>query len=207
MSEFLSIANVKETRKGSFKGTCIKATDLDSGTKNGKDWTKKVYTLQDPSGDIELTCWGDEIKLFEVGQFFEVENPWWKERKDKPGVWNAGIGDYCHVTKVDNPPTQKPEETPDPPQPWMEPGKPTIDTSDSSPAEVTSVGVPKLPEFDTDMSIIIGKEAVTLLMIKKRVEKSITQFEKNPHQGMLWQMTEIIYDKHFKVKFEKASSN
>jgi len=89
--EFLKIAEAKQALKGSFIGTIIKAGDLKSGTKDGRDWTKKVYIIQDDSADAELVTWGDEIKLFSVGHKYEFVNPWWKTYEGKVSV---SVGKY-----------------------------------------------------------------------------------------------------------------
>ena len=83
---FIKIAEAKEVLKGSFIGTIIKAGDLKSGTKDGRDWTKKVFTVQDDSEEAELVAWGDEIKTFSVGHKYEFVNPWWKTYESKVSV-------------------------------------------------------------------------------------------------------------------------
>ena len=64
---------------------------MKSGTKDGRDWTKKVFTVQDDSADAELVTWGDEIKLFSVGHKYEFVNPWWKTYEGKVSV---SVGKY-----------------------------------------------------------------------------------------------------------------
>ncbi len=90
-TEFIKISEAKEQLKGSFIGTVIKAGDLKSGTKDGRDWTKKVFTVQDDSADTDLVTWGDDIKLFSVGEKYEFIKPWWKTYEGKISV---SLGKY-----------------------------------------------------------------------------------------------------------------
>ncbi len=103
MTDFTPIKEVIATRKGNIKGVVIRQSDLKSGTKNGNDWSRKTFTIQDASGDIEITAFNEEIQFLKVGQCYEIESPWWKEYN---GNWSLNIGQYCKITKVDNPPTQ-----------------------------------------------------------------------------------------------------
>jgi hypothetical protein len=89
--EFIKIADAKNVLKGSFRGIIIKSGDLKSGTSNGKDWTKKIFTIQDDSGDADLVAWGDEIANFKVGYKYEITNPWWKTYEGKVSV---SVGNY-----------------------------------------------------------------------------------------------------------------
>ena len=117
MTEFVSIANAKETHQGNFKGSCIKKSDLKSGTAKNGDWTMKKFTLQDASAEIEIAAFNEEIQFFEVGQFYEVVNPKWKEYTDRNDQkqWSCNVGKSCTVTAI-NPPiaatTPKSDETP-----------------------------------------------------------------------------------------------
>ena len=106
MVEFVTIKEAIETHKGNIRGVIIKQGELKAGTGKNGDWTMKVFTLEDSSGQVDITCWNTEIGRLKVGEFFEIDSPWWKERTDKPGTWNLGLGDYCKVNKVDNPPVQ-----------------------------------------------------------------------------------------------------
>lgn len=196
MTDFVSIANAKELHKGNFKGACIKQSDLKAGSKSGSDWTRKTFTLQDASGEIEITAWNEEINFLEVGQFYEVENPWFKEYE---GKWNCNIGQYCKINKVDNPPVQstiqestaKPEE-PQPEQPTPE-----------------SINGGKLPEINANLAEFIEGETITLLQIEKVVRDTITMFYPklvNIDGGKIGMYTKEIYRESKKIKFEKAKS-
>ena len=113
-TEFVKIADAKNVLKGSFRGIVIKSGDLKSGTSNGKDWTKKIFTIQDDSGDADLVAWGDEVNNFKVGYKYEITNPWWKTYEGKVSV---SVGNYGN-SKVIGAATE--EETTAPPPPPKE---------------------------------------------------------------------------------------
>ena len=121
-TDFIKIKDAKTAMKGAFIGTVIKAGDLKSGTKDGRDWTKKVFTVQDDSADVDFVTWGDEIKGFSVGHKYEFVNPWWKTYEGKVSVQ---LGKYGSVKVIGtaNAEEAKPSDTkqeqitpPDPPK-------------------------------------------------------------------------------------------
>jgi len=57
LTDFTSIVECTKNMKGAFVGTVMAQSDLSSGTdKNGKDWTKKNFTIEDTTGRISLTA-------------------------------------------------------------------------------------------------------------------------------------------------------
>ncbi len=104
-TEFIPIKDATATLKGSIKAIVTKESDLKAGTTNGKDWTKRSFTLEDSSGSIEITTWNDDTKKFKVGYSYEIINPWWKEYEGKPQL---DLGKYAQVTVVgsENTPTE-----------------------------------------------------------------------------------------------------
>ena len=96
-TEFISIQEATAALKGSIKAIVTNESDLKSGTTNGKDWTKRSFTLEDPSGSIEMTTWNEDIKKFKVGYTYEIINPWWKEYEGKPQL---DLGKYAQVSVV-----------------------------------------------------------------------------------------------------------
>lgn len=111
-TEFVKIADAKNVLKGSFRGIIIKSGDLKSGTSNGKDWTKKIFTIQDESGDADLVAWGDEVNNFKIGYKYEITNPWWKTYEGKVSV---SVGNYGN-SKVIGAATEEETEAPPPPK-------------------------------------------------------------------------------------------
>lgn len=63
----------------------------------------------------------------------------------------------------------------------------------------------KIPEFSKETISMIEGETLTIYMIRNTVNKFLKKFEDEPHGGMVGQFTELIFDKHFKVVFKKAS--
>lgn len=114
-TDFIPIAEAKETCKGSIQAIVVKEGDLKAGTTNGKDWTKRVFTLEDSSGNIELTCWNENISKFKVGYTYQIVNPWWKMYQGQPQL---DLGNYAEVTVVesDKAPTEATQEH-EPPTP------------------------------------------------------------------------------------------
>jgi len=60
----------------------------------------------------------------------------------------------------------------------------------------------KPTELDIATKKIVANESTLLFKIKKEVEASLKDMVADPHPGMVWQMTELIWTKYFK---EKAS--
>ena len=104
-TDFITITEAKAALKGSIKAIVINESDLKAGTTNGKDWTKRSFTIEDSSGRIEMTTWNEDVKKFKVGYTYEIVNPWWKEYEGKPQL---DLGKYAQVTMVrsDKAPTE-----------------------------------------------------------------------------------------------------
>lgn len=63
----------------------------------------------------------------------------------------------------------------------------------------------KIPRLDEDKKSIVTGDTLNLIMIRQEVIEFLNQFFEVPHQGMVWQITETIFNKNFKVNFKKAS--
>jgi len=98
-TDFIPIKQIIETRKGGFIGVCFKESDLSAGTGQNGDWTKKTFTLQDESADLEITCWNDDTKKFHLGGKFEVLGLFWKQYNNN---WGANVGKYSQIKLVGN---------------------------------------------------------------------------------------------------------
>lgn len=55
----------------------------------------------------------------------------------------------------------------------------------------------KPTELDIATKKIVANESTLLFKIKKEVEASLKDMVKDPHAGMVWQMSELIWKKHF----------
>jgi len=207
-TEFLKIVDAKNALKGSFKGAVIHAGDLKSGTKNGKDWIKKIFTIQDDSATVDLVAWDSEVTNFKVGYVYEIVNPWWKvyegnasvqvgkygtakvigsanagdtmvNEKDTQSVPSEHISTESSLTKLpDTPPVPK-EQTVTPP---------------------TTATKEELELLDAGTIKVIERESILLYKIRTNVEQTIKKFENDPHGGMVGQFTELIYKKYFSEK-------
>lgn len=163
MTEFVSIANVKETHKGNFKGSCISQTELKAGSGTKGDWTMKKFTIQDASGEIEIAAFNEEINFFKVGNFYEVENAWWKEFTDRNNnkQFSCNVGQYCKITAV-NPPIGHKE---------LENEK--IEPEPKGPASVNGENLPKLA---TDFMEFVNSQTIMLLQIEEEVIKTMNTY-------------------------------
>jgi len=191
-SEFLKIADAKTALKGSFKGVITKAGDLKSGTKNGKDWTKKVFTITDDTGEADLVAWGDEISQFKVGYTYEIVKPWWKTYEDKVTVQ---VGNYgtAKVIGSDN----------------------TVPDTPPQPKEQTVLSPPKTEKPDeskieklTDTELELVEEAtMKILSISLAVGEKLKEVTEEPSRDFVMEATKIIYNKYFASNFKKATDS
>jgi len=112
MADFISLADAREAMKGNFIGNVLKVGDLSSGTKDGKDWTRKNFTIQDTSAEMILTAWNGEIKLLEYGKTYEFTGMWFKPYKEDVNL-AFGKGGKAVEIKGGSPPTKQPSERTD----------------------------------------------------------------------------------------------
>jgi len=215
-SEFLKIKDAKEALKGSFKGVIIKQGDLKAGTKNDKDWTKRVFTIGDDTAEADLVAWGDEISKFKVGYTYEIVNPWWKTYEGKVTVQ---VGNYG-TAKVIGSENTIPETPPPPPAETLKEKPKTGDTmvnekdTQTVPSQHISAQS-KLTEQKPDESKIVTltdielqtvEEATTkLLAISLAVGEKLEEVTENPSREFVMEATKIIYQNYFLSNFKKAS--
>lgn len=189
--DFVKIAAAKEALKGSFKGVIIKAGDLKSGTKEGKDWTKKIFVIEDDTGQVDLVTWGDEIKKFSVGYTYEIVNPWWKtyENKITVQVGNYGTAKVIGSEKAipDTPPPPKEQTVQSPPKTEQKPDESKIE---------------KLSDNELETVVEATKK---ILAISLAVGKELEKVTEDPDRTFVMEATKIIYDKFFATNFKKAS--
>jgi len=184
--------------KGSFKGVIIKQGDLKSGTKDGNDWTKKVFTIGDDSGSVDLVTWGDEIKQFEIGKLYEFVNPWWKTYEGKVSVQ---IGKYGTAKFIGD---AKPEDTMVSEKDTQTVPKEHI----SSQSKLTEQKKPDESKIEklTDIELgTVDDATVKLLAISLAVGEKVKEFAKEPDRTFVMEATKIIYQTFFVSNFKKAS--
>jgi hypothetical protein len=70
MTEYSTISHCINEMKGNFIGTVILASDLKAGSKNGRDWTRKNFTIEDEGGKVTYVAWNENIQKLEVGKLY-----------------------------------------------------------------------------------------------------------------------------------------
>lgn len=188
--DFVKIAAAKEALKGSFKGVIIKAGDLKSGTKEGKDWTKKIFVIEDDTGQVDLVTWGDEIKKFSVGYTYEIVNPWWKTYENKITVQ---VGNYGTAKVIGS--EKAIPDTPPPPKEQTVISPPKTEKPDESKIEKLS---------DNELETVV-EATKKILAISLAVGKELEKVTEDPDRTFVMEATKIIYDKFFATNFKKAS--
>jgi hypothetical protein len=188
-TDFQTLKECIEAKKGAFIGVCIKESDLDAGTSQNGDWTKKVFTLQDATADIEITVWNDDIKIFKLGNKYEFTGVYWKEYNQN---WTANFGKYSNAkligTATEQTTLPEPQET----------------VGDSLIKEGTT-----LPEMGGSFEEFTEQQCIQLLQIEKTVKKIMSKFAPTemPSGQKVGMHTKEIYRESKKFKFEKASQS
>jgi len=205
-TDFISIKQIIETRKGGFIAVCIKESDLSAGTSQNGDWTKKVFTLQDETADIDITVWNDDIKIFKIGGKYELIGVYWKEYNQN---WTANFGKYSSAkligtsVAVGTEQTTMPKTDPDMPAHGETPMG--VDFKKlSEEAQATT-----LPAIGGSFAEFIEKQCIQLLQIEKVVKETMKKIEPTKiHEGQKVGMhVKEIYRESKKFKFEKASES
>ncbi len=57
-----------------------------------------------------------------------------------------------------------------------------------------------LEPLDEFTAPLIRNDAILLYKVRKVIIDTVSKLEKNPHPGMIWEMTAILYNKHFGEK-------
>lgn len=196
MTEFTPIKQAKENLKGNIFGVIVKIGDLKSGTASKGDWTMKLITIDDGSDMVDMAAFGEsEYSQFVIGAKYEIENLWWKQ---KDGKLFLTLGKFAKVKLVSEVPTSLKQETI------------TTENNNSKlqqPTTTTSNQTQSLPKLSQAENKIITAESTKLFQIKQKVNETIGTYEIQPNQGMIWQMTEIIYNSFLKNNFTKANGD
>jgi hypothetical protein len=189
--------------KGSFKGIITKASDLKSGTKDGKDWSRKIFIIEDDTDTADLVAWGDEIKKFEVGKTYEIINPYWKRYEGKTSLT---VGKYGTATVIGS---DNISDTPEPPpaQTLLENGSQSAPKPDS-PQITQSKGrtdEDKIERLEGEALDTVEKATKTILSISLAVGEVAEKLVVGVSKEFVMEATKIIYDKYFVTNFKKAS--
>ena len=93
----VSIKDATQAKKGSIVGTIKSAGEISTGVTNGKEWSRRDFVIEDASGSVTLTVWGDEINDIDLGKRYAVGNPMWKEYGGKMCISRGKFGKIEHV--------------------------------------------------------------------------------------------------------------
>ncbi len=187
MTEFHTIAAVKANQEKNLKAILTKTSDLKSGTSPKGDWTMKILTFEDTTGTLDMAAFNEEIKQFEKGFTYEIENFWWKKAKD--GSPAAAVGQYAKITKSSaSPPLPK---------------GPSL-TEETKPAQEEKENLSAISE---PFGEFIDEEGTTLFQIDARLTKLAKEIfpERPVNHQQIGLYTKILYWESRKVNFKKAS--
>jgi hypothetical protein len=149
MTDFISLKDAKAKKEGSFVGTVKDAGKLTSGTtKDGRDWTKKVFTIEDTTDITTFVVWNSEVSL-EVGMTYEFVECWWKVHN---GTVSLQLGNNGKVNQATIPAVGEPKE-------------------DQPPSKIQD-----LPEIPPNAKDMISKDTVLLLQIEHEVRETMKEF-------------------------------
>jgi hypothetical protein len=189
-TEFKTLKECIEAKKGAFIGVIIKQGDLNSGTTNDKDWTNKKFTITDATGDIELTAWGDEIAQFKVGNKYEFTGCWFKEYNEEPVL---AMGKYGKAKLIGT--ATVVEQTA-----ATEPGDTPTHEEAKGPSKPLGQLAPQTAED-------VGLETVYLLQIEAEVKKVMKEYSPGePNNQKVGMFVKEIYRKMAQAHFAKAGS-
>ncbi len=73
------LAEAFQNKKGNVIFEITSLGKLQAGTGQNGDWTKKVATIKDRTGEFKITLWNTDINEFENKKFIKLENPFWSE--------------------------------------------------------------------------------------------------------------------------------
>lgn len=209
--EFQTLKECIEAKKGAFIGVIIKQGDLTSGTSNPgtsseKDYTYKRFTIQDATGDIELTAWNGDIEKFKVGNKYEFTGFWFKEYKNVIGlaVGKGGKNKLIGTTITDIP--QEQTTLPEPNNNINENNIKDVKNIDFKKL-ADAAQAPQLPEIGPNLAVFSEEQCIQLLQIEKIVKETQSKFAPTEIQSgqKVGMHTKEIYRESKKFKFEKAS--
>ncbi len=174
-------------KKGTFIGVIQHVSELKAGTGKNGDWTMKKFTIKDPSGEIELVAWNDEIARAQtfVGKKCEFKSFWFKEYE---GNTSLAFGNYGAVSIV--------EEV-------IEGVK--ITTKPETKEELKPIHIEKLSPISDIFKDMITQETITLLQIEQEVKQVMKTFEPHLVDAKVGMFVKEIYRESKKSNLTKAS--
>jgi len=108
MTNFISIKDALEAKKGDFVGIVSNIGPLKAGTNDKGDWTMKLLTIEDASSKLQMAVFNEDIDKFKLGGQYEFENLWWKYKDNKLSL---ALGQYAKIKMVTPAPEDKNQTT------------------------------------------------------------------------------------------------
>jgi len=185
---FLTLEECIVRQKGSFIGVVIKESALSAGSKDGNDWTKKTFTIQDVTANIDLIAWNEEVTKIKVGCKYEFVGCWWKDYK---GTVQLSFGNYAEIKLIGTEPI------------------PTKDVSQQVIDNVEKISTSdKLPKISAAAAEFVENEVLFLLQLEEKawetMLKHFPNLQLNPQK--LGMYVKEIYRESKKSNFTKATN-
>lgn len=180
MTETITIAEFKALDPDKIFTSCIqvKVTNLTASTEgkfNNRKWERQSATVSDNTGELKLGLFNGRIDKLTLGKHYLI--------------CDLGVDSYNGNTTAKIVPTTSIREVTAPSNEFVKQKQ-----------DETEQQLKKLPKIPIELEKLSTTESTILYQIKKTIETNINQFESLPNQGMIWQMTEIIYAKYNGVK-------
>lgn len=169
MAEFISINDAKIAKKGSISGTIISAKDAVSK----ENWSRKDFILEDKSGSIKLTVWGEDIPKFKLWSIYEIEKPQYKTYNDEVTVSPSKFGSFkCTGVAEQQAQLETPEKT----------------------AALALKPTTKIPALESSVEQVIGANTLLMIQIEHKVRAVLTDISgKNPDNGQVGLYTKMNF--------------
>ena len=185
LSDYVTIIQGRElllkegVKNSSIIAKVVGVGEVNSGTGTKGPWQKQIATLKDNSGTQQLILWNDDIGKLDQGQILKFEKPFWTKYKDEPQL---SLGNYCklHLANQDDllPQSETPEESA------------TLETKPEPKTETKEIG-------DLEMKPRVDVSIELILKLRKQVTAKVKEYEVDPHPGMIWEITALLYKEYF----------
>jgi len=180
LTDPITIAEFKKLDPKKTYTSClqVKVTDVlipTEGQTDGRKWKRQAIIITDNTGELKLSLFNGRIGKFILGRSYLICNlavDSWEGRTTAKIVSATTIKEVTATS--DDYLKNKQKEI-----------------------ENQLKFLPKLAEKLEGLAI---KESTVMFQIKKTIEANISQYETLPNQGMLWQMTEKLFDRHYGKK-------
>lgn len=179
---FITLAESKTATKGNIIVTVTKIGDLKAGSSSNGDWTRKDITVQDVSGSENMSVWNKDIEKFVLNHKYELTGIYWKQSNGKSYL---NFGQFSQIKDLGTSP---------------ENGQAKIEESDDNYLKERQAEIKEksdIKPLDEKNKELVHNEAELLVSIRNQVETTVKECVIDPHPGMIWEMTALIWRKHF----------